>query len=277
MGCGASIPNWQAELTTQWPRFLILRTQHAFGEHSLQVLPPGGEGAAPLLALRVVPYKNSHGHVSVVSVHPFSVEFSNIANAGLSYEKGEGNSRSLRCAALGSVATYARRIAKRRPGGGNADTEWRSPRRSGAAEAMAVQSGAIALPGEITVVNVSQRVAVWRGARPSDAQDAYRRGARDLLAQVQNASRGALSPDGSTETFELAVRPELVEAASAAGAPVLALFLAIAIEGFWAQGAADFASMADIGVIAPSIAQGADVRPNMNMIDSIRSGAKALK
>ena len=67
------------------------------------------------------------------------------------------------------------------------------------------------------------------------------------------------------------------ELVRAAGAPVRALFLAIATEGFWAQGAADHASGAEVGVIAPSVAAGADVRPQKNLVDSMHKTAGAMK
>ena len=274
MGCGASsLPPWQAEVTADWPRYSLIRTQHGHGMHSIEVHSPDGR---VLLSMNVFPYKNRHGHVSVVSIHPFSVEFVNNIETGLSYEQSGKKTRTLSSAALGDVGTYKRQVSKRRTAS-NADTTWRAPKRSGAAETQAVACGVITLPAEISVVNANHRVAVWRGSRPSDAQDAYERGSRDLLAQVLNAGRGTLSSDGCTQVFELTIRPELADAATAAGPAVISLFLAIATEGFWSQGSVNHASGDEVAIPAPSIAHGQDVRDNKNLIDSIHATANQMK
>ena len=76
MGCGASrVPAWETAVTDGWERFQLMRSQLPGGKYELAI----AYGAGTLL-VRVDPYKNRAGHLSVKSVNPFSATF-DVANA----------------------------------------------------------------------------------------------------------------------------------------------------------------------------------------------------
>ena len=275
MGCGASVPNWQLTLTETWPRYKLTRSQLDAGEYSVDINAP--DGGEKLLSLHVVPFKNKNGHVSVVSNNPFAVTFQ---GGDLRYDvdkQAKPTVRQLTSAVLGASGSYVRRVSVERRNG-SSDTVWRAAPRSGDAETAAVANGVIALPTELSVVNIHERVVVWRGPRPPDASEAKSRASRDLLAQVLSTNRSTTSTDGMSREFSFAIKPELVTAASAHDG-VFLLFLAIAIEGFWSQGSACHALLGDeFGRSAPSRStDGSDVRPAKNLIDGLHKQANAFK
>jgi len=176
-------------------------------------------------------------YVSAKALHPVDVEFEvgdepPTANHPLPEvpigQTALGYSPKLRT--LVGLRSYVRTVGKTRDVG-SYDTNWRAaiPPPEGAAAV----TGASLLPDEISVVNVDERVCVYRGKRPANTAEANARAeAGDLMARVPTAD-GGYSDLGC---YELAVRPDLIESYSQ-HAGVLPLFLAIAIEGFWSQGA----------------------------------------
>ena len=118
----------------------------------------------------------------------------------------------------------------------------------------------------------------WQCRRSRADRPRRSRESRDLLAQVLSTNKSTTSTDGLSRDFALAVKPELVAAASASDG-VLALFLAIATEGFWSQGSACHALLGDEwGVSAPSrSADESDIRPAKNLIDGLHKQSAALK
>ena len=104
--------------------------------------------------------------------------------------------------------------------------------RTPVAAAVRDAAGVLLLPSELAVLNADERVRVYRGRRPADAAEESARAA-DLLAWVPTKIDGGWGRG----PIEVRVHPVLHEA-SEKHAPVLQLFLAIALEGFWSQGAA---------------------------------------
>ena len=106
------------------------------------------------------------------------------------------------------------------------------------------------LPSKLTIVNADNRVLVWKGARPTDAADATSRGPSDLLARILSADSGT-DASAPGRRFEIEVSPTLLRTA-ASHPGELPLFLAMATEAYWAQGARCFASNV-VGVRAESV------------------------
>ena len=245
----------------------------------MKVFAPGVQDEI-LLSLYCIPFSNKYGHVSVVSVHPYAVQFA--APSTLVYETIDNHTkkpiRQLGITALGTSAIYKRSISKKWLDG-KSDTVWRCAKRVGSVEEAAVANGVITLPTEISVANGGDRVSVWRGPRPSSSSEAGARGSRDLLAHIVSsaADRGEISPDGLSQSFCLAVRPQLSDAAGC-HAEVLPLFLAIAVEGYWSQGSANHAISDEVGIVVQEQrSDGANVRPTVNIIENITKGSDAIK
>jgi len=132
---------------------------------------------------------------------------------------------------LAGVRTYTRIVSKAREDG-SADTLWRSEEPA----LRAASTGVLLLPGEISVVNANHRVLVYKGKQPANGTEASARVA-DLLALVPSARE-----ETSGGHYEVAIHPALEEA-TASKPGVLPLFLAIALEAFWSQGANCFGLM----------------------------------
>ena len=71
-------------IVEDWPVYTVTRTDLTGGEHALMVKQP--LTGSPVVGIKVVPFKNHHGHVSLVSTHPFSVT---IFGPGLDEERNE--------------------------------------------------------------------------------------------------------------------------------------------------------------------------------------------
>jgi hypothetical protein len=312
MGCGASIPAWQADLVVDWPIYSLVRTQLPAGEHILELSAPGDGGA--LLGVKVVPFKNKHGHVSVQALHPYAVEFEVAcprrvltvqlppdARAGaeigvtvdgvshavtipdgvapgetLEFEVPDGSAPAptYHCkkhVLSGERVAYTRGVTSKRQG--PSDTIWRAAPHGDAA-AQPEASASSALPRSIFVQNGRGRVAVWEGRVAANAE----RGPGDLLASVDRASVGTVLPgNGTQRRFEVRVRPELSGALSS-DADARALFLAIAVEGFWCKGANCFAASDQVNVQARSqSATGDDVRKGSPVQFFAPSRAQAIR
>jgi len=124
-----------------------------------------------------------------------------------------------------------------------------------------------ALPHTLSVANASGRVLVWRGERPRSPAEAAARGPTDLLARVSEAVHGLHDPTAPAgqRRFQIEVHDSLI-AAARREAGELPLFLAIALEAFWSQGARCH-SVEVVGVRAGSTVDGgADVRPNSTVV-----------
>ena len=295
MGVGSSVPSWQGELVCDWPRYRVRRTPLSNGEYALVVFSPDG---VPALSLTVVPFKTPHGYVSQAAGAPFSVEFQLTPGAPVLGEPvvvtGHATGHALSVALVEGIdvgisrgtyplrydpkakklvglATYSRRVTQHR-GNGPSDTSWRivGPAGSEAAE-RAGANGLIALPRAMSIVNASGRVCVWRGDKPADAPEAARRGPTDLLARILSANNGTLLEDGASRGFEVAIEPELARNMTAAGPAVLSLFLAMATEAFWSQGASCHAAGdRNVGASATPVAAGdADVRRYRTFVDKM--------
>jgi hypothetical protein len=104
------------------------------------------------------------------------------------------------------------------------------------------------LPDAISVVNAKGRVCVWRGVAPPASLQ--QQPSAELLALMMSAKRGQLdTSDYMSRNFELALAPALA-AGLATDVAALALFLAIAIEGFWSHGSRSHAVGDEVGVRA---------------------------
>jgi len=284
MGCGASqIPPWEATVTDGWPSMALARVPLRGGKYTLTC------GEPAMLVARVEPYKNKNGYVSVKSHHPYEVTFQLPGDLGakLVY-KSEKKMRALVC---NDAMAYVRTAGKPREVGPS-DTTWSL---AAPASAMAVVqpdcTHAVAtaapssrpepgvpqeLPRTISVVNTGGRVLVWRGKRPTGAAEAAARAPTDLLARLQSAASGVDNPDGSVR-FRLELDESLAGRLRVHRGE-LPLFLAIALEAFWSQGACCHA-FAELGVRATSVdSGGADVRPNSSVVaDAFAGRAKLLQ
>ena len=233
MGCGAStVPDWETATTSEWPVYSIRRTVKRADLFMLDIMRPSGDH---VLTIDVQLWTRA-GRVSAKSLHPAAVTFDAnsalipatvgpdivpMGEAALQYDPKERRLLGLR--------SYARTISKMRDIG-SYDTQWRAEPSPLRLDGSSAAAGAQVLPNVISVVNAQERVCVYKGRRPENAQAAAdRASAGDLLARVPTAHsklRGR---------FEIAINPELDDLGSRF-AGLLPLFLAIATEGFWAQG-----------------------------------------
>ena len=256
MGCSASIPQWQAAVTEGWPRFTFSRVQlQNNGEYTI-------EFQDSMLRILTVPYKTQNGYVSVKSVNAFSATFA-APDARIAYNpnKKDNLPRTL----VGDNGVYSRQVVKSREIG-PADVSWSLTSSVRSEE----DDVAPTLPSKLTVVNADNRVLVWKGARPTDAADAASRGPSDLLARILSADSGT-DASAPGRRFEIEVSPTLLRTA-ASHPGELPLFLAMATEAYWAQGARCFASNV-VGVRAESVvADASDVRPNSSVVRDTFNG-----
>ena len=276
MGCGSSSPSWQKPLVAEWTVYKLARTQLTAGEHTLDVSAPSGE---KIMWLRVTPYKNAHGHVSMQAMHPYAVEFATpiekrtlsvavppdtcpgmgipVVVDGTSHivaapdDVVPGSTVHFEVHAPPPCPSYDRkklqltglltynRVVTKSRYDGPSDTIWRTEQPADVAGAM---------PRAIAVENGGGRVAVWDGPVPVNRA----RGPTDLLACISRANSGEATYHGSPlRHFQLRVHPKLsAELAKRPGA--LAQFTAIATEGFWSKGSACFAASDKVGVQAAS-------------------------
>lgn len=230
MGCGTSKvpPAWEAIYTDSWPVYVLKRFDTARADlFRIRVYAPSGE---LVLTVQVQLWQTQRGHVSAKALHPANVEFSvgvpEPPSSSLEESVPTGQislAYSPRMRTLAGLRKYVRTVAKSRDLG-SWDTLWRADNiLPGSAAALI---GAALLPNEISVINVDERVCVYRGKVQAGVDTSSHSG--DLLARVPTAK-------SDSDCFDIAVHPEL-DAAYARHVGVLPIFLAIAIEGFWSQG-----------------------------------------
>ena len=263
MGCAASAHTVLSATTLRWPVYTLRRTEHRIDYYTLEVFSPA---RTRVLVVTVQLWTTERSTLSQKALHPANVVFSvgeqqvpppPGVGAGLpqlsigsvhgderahesSEHAGEDDvplgQTSLayipRKRLLGGLRTYTRTVSKMPKlfEAGSSDTLWTSEQRV-QDESAAAAAGVLLLPSELAVLN-AERVRVYRGRRPADAAEESARAA-DLLAWVPTKIDGGWGRG----PIEVRVHPVLHEA-SERHAPVLQLFLAIALEGFWSQGAA---------------------------------------
>ena len=275
-------------MTDGWPSMALARLSLRGGKYTLSC------GEPSVLVATVEPYKNKNGYVSVKSHHPYEVTFQVPGEAGVKLVyKAEKKVRVLLC---NDAIAYVRSVGKPREVG-PADTMWTLATPASAMVEAVVQpdcTHAVAtaapssraepgvpreLPRTLSVVNAGGRVLVWRGKRPVGAAEAAARAPTDLLARLQSAvsGTGIDKRDGSV-LFRLELEDRFATRLRAHPGE-LPLFLAIALEALWSQGACCHA-FAELGVRASSVdgsGAGADVRPNSSVVaDAFAGRAKLL-
>ena len=285
MGCGAShVAPWESTVTEGFTSFPLTRTCVSGGGYDLRV-------DETTLAIGVEPYKTKNGYVSVKSFNPFAVAFET-PTCRIAYVMGKKKAKSIVC---NDSMVYVRRTGAGREVGPS-DTTWRlavkPPVLGGVVQPDGTPAIATAmpvaehwsdpavpleLPRTISVVNANGRVLVWQGERPASASEAAARAPTDLLARVGSAVHGVdITADG-TMRYVLEVKESLASRAQAAGnAAELPLFMAIALEAFWSQGARCH-SFAELGIRASSVdTEGADVRPNSSVMRDAFAGRSKM-
>ena len=272
-------------MTDAWPKYPLKRVAGHGGQYSLECTYRTG-----VLVCHVMPFKNKNGFVSVRAVHPFAVEFSVPEQLAYAMDKK-------RRALVGHDGmTYVRQIAKTREIG-PADTVWTlavPPPAVAVATPVAASSAAVAvtataapvaemvdapavsreLPRKLTVVNAGGRVLVWRGAAPRGAAECAHRAPTDLLARINSAVHGAAT-DVATDArlYQVDVNGDLAATLRPSEMP---MFLAIAMEAFWSQGARGHSAEV-VGVRAESaVVGGADVRPNSSVVSDAFAGRSKM-
>ena len=267
MGCAVSTSSYTVltATTLRWPVYMLRRTEHRIDYYTLEVFSPA---RTRVLVVTVQLWTTERSTLSQKALHPANVVFSvgeqqlpppPGVDAGLPQlsiasvhgdERARESSESAessesvplgqaslayipRKRLLGGLRTYTRTVSKMPKlfEAGSSDTLWTSELRV-QDESAAVSAGVLLLPSELAVLNADERVRVYRGRRPADAAEESARAA-DLLAWVPTKIDGGWGRG----PIEVRVHPVLHEA-SEKHAPVLQLFLAIALEGFWSQGAA---------------------------------------
>ena len=172
MGCGASVPAWEAVATAGWPTYTLRRTVMKRSDFfQVEVFAPNGER---VMMVTVQLWLTPRGdYVSAKALHPADVQFElGDAPTAPSHPLPEvpvghtalGYSPKLRT--LVGLRSYVRSVGKSRDVG-SYDTTWRAA--IPPPEAAAAVTGASLLPDEISVVNVDERVCVYRGKQPANA------------------------------------------------------------------------------------------------------------
>jgi len=236
MGCGASIPEWESAHTASWPVYTIIRTPKRADYYTIAVSSPSGQH---VLTVQVQLFQTQRKTVSQKALHPASVEFivggaapsQPDSSDGAAHEEVPVGEASLgyipKSRLLAGLRTYTRSVTKERDAG-SYDTSWRSD----APGLAAAPTGGLLLPSQLSVVNADDRVCIFKGKGPASASEASER-KEDLLARVPPSTTGAGVAVGR---YQICVHPNL-HASAANHSGVLQILLAIALEGFWSQGA----------------------------------------